>query len=88
MVTRKELREAIELHVEYLIKRNKVDQLLAEPEVICEEGQPSDFVPSRGDEPYLSQPRDPGIAEACTQILDAAKLIEDFAWETVERNRK
>ena len=46
------------------------------------------FVPSRGDEDYLSQPTDPGIAAACSRILDDAALIEKFAWDTVERNRK
>ena len=47
-----------------------------------------DFVPSRGDEDYLAQPRDPGVAAACSRILDDAALIEKFAWDTVERNRK
>lgn len=46
------------------------------------------FVPSRGDEPYLAQPKDPGVAAACSRILDDAALIEQFAWDTVERNRK
>jgi len=46
------------------------------------------FVPSRGDEDYLSQPRDPGIAAACSRILDDAALIEQFAWETIEKNRR
>lgn len=48
----------------------------------------SGFVPSRGDEPYLSQPKDPGIAAACSRILDDAALIEQFAWDTIERNRR
>ena len=47
-----------------------------------------EFVPSRGDEAYLAQPRDPGIAAACSRILDDTALIEQFAWDTVERNRK
>ena len=47
-----------------------------------------EFVPSRGDEDYLAQPRDPGIAAACSRILDDTALIETFAWETIERNRK
>jgi len=46
------------------------------------------FVPSRGDEDYLSQPKDIGVAAACSRILDDAALIEQFAWDTVERNRK
>ncbi|GAF68892.1 unnamed protein product [marine sediment metagenome] len=46
------------------------------------------FVPSRGDEDYLTQPKDPGIAAACSRILDDTALIEKLTWETIERNRK
>jgi len=46
------------------------------------------FSPSRGDEDYLTQPRDPDIAAACRSIIDATTLINEFAWETIERNRK
>ena len=46
------------------------------------------FVPSRGDEPYLAQPKNTEIAAACSRILDDAALIESFAWATIERNRK
>jgi len=46
------------------------------------------FVASRGDEDYLAEPKDPGIAAACSRILDDTALIEQFAWDTVERNRK
>ena len=46
------------------------------------------FAPSRGDEGYLAQPKDPGLAAACSRILDDAKLIENFAWDTIERNRR
>lgn len=46
------------------------------------------FVPSRGDEDYLTQPKDPGVAAACRRILDDTAIIEQFAWETIERNRK
>jgi len=48
----------------------------------------AEFIPSRGDEPYLSQPTDPGIAAACSRILDDTALIQAYAWDTVERNRK
>ena len=46
------------------------------------------FIPSRGDEDYLTQPKDPAIAAACHRILDDTALIEQFAWNTIERNRK
>jgi hypothetical protein len=46
------------------------------------------FSPSRGDEDYLTQPRDKDIAAACRSIIDATTLINEFAWETIERNRK
>jgi hypothetical protein len=46
------------------------------------------FTPSRGDEDYLAQPTFPEIAAACTRILDDTALIEGFAWDTVERNRR
>jgi hypothetical protein len=46
------------------------------------------FIPSRGDEDYLTQPKDPGVAAACSRILDDTKLIEEFAWNTIERIRK
>ena len=46
-----------------------------------------DFTPSRGDEDYLAQPTDPGLAAACSRILDDTTLTQDFAWDTIERNR-
>jgi len=46
------------------------------------------FVASRGDEEYLAQPKDPGIAAACSRILDDTALIDAFVWETVDKNRK
>lgn len=45
------------------------------------------FVPSRGDEPYMYKGNDEGVTAACRTILDQAELIEQFAWETLERNR-
>jgi len=55
---------------------------------VSRDADPSGFTPSRGDEDYLASPTDPGIAAACSRILDDAALIEQFAWDTVERNRK
>jgi hypothetical protein len=46
------------------------------------------FVPSRGDEPYLTQPKDPELAVACSSMLDIAERIDQMIWETIERNRK
>jgi hypothetical protein len=47
-----------------------------------------DFVPSRGDEPYLCRPKSPELAAACSAILDGLEVIEEFAWESLERNRQ
>ena len=55
---------------------------------VSRDADPSGFTPSRGDEDYLASPTDTGIAAACSRILDDAALIEQFAWDTVERNRK
>ena len=55
---------------------------------VSRDADPSGFTPSRGDEDYLTSPSDPGIAAACSRILDDTALIENFAWDTVERNRK
>lgn len=46
------------------------------------------FMPSRGDEPYLYKAQNADIAAACSRILDDSELIRNFAWETLERNRK
>ncbi len=46
------------------------------------------FSPSRGDEDYLAQPSNAEIAAACSRLLDDTALIENFAWTTIERNRK
>ena len=46
------------------------------------------FVPSRGDEPYLYQPKDPELAAACSAVLDGLERIEEHAWATLEGNRK
>ena len=47
-----------------------------------------DFVPSRGDEPYLTQPKDPELAAACSSMLDIAERIDQMIWETIEKNRR
>lgn len=96
MVTRKDLKEAIDRHVKYLVSPGEVDGAGHKKTVPSAADEPDTrstepvrrFVPSRGDEPYIAQPKDSGIADACSRILDAAELIQNFAWDTIERNRK
>jgi hypothetical protein len=52
------------------------------------DADPNAFTPSRGDEDYLTQPKSTDISAACRRILSATELIEEFAWNTIERNRK
>lgn len=95
-VSRKELREEIDNHVQSLIAGAAVVKVPVEAaeRILKDEPSPErdrsvrEFVPSRGDEDYLAQPKDPGIAAACSRILDDVALIEQFAWDTIERNRK
>ncbi len=76
---------------------SRIEQRTIHDEVPSKQGQPREsgddsspqaFAPSRGDEDYLAQPKDTDIAAACSRILDDASLINAFAWDTVERNRK
>jgi len=96
MITRKELREAIQRHVKYLIEGKEIE--LATDEEVEEvtgikpkargDRDVCGFVPSRGDEAYLTRPRDPELAATCSRILDDVAIVEAFAWETIERNSK
>ena len=91
MVTRKELTEAVERHVEYLIKgKVEEDAVFAAKKILDEKEIPKDvkFTPSRGDEAYLTRPKDPELAATCSRILDDVAIVEAFVWETIERNRK
>lgn len=47
-----------------------------------------EFVPSRGDEPYLYKPENPELAAACSAILDGLQYIETRVWDELERNRR
>jgi hypothetical protein len=47
-----------------------------------------DFVPSRGDEPYLYKPKDPELAASCRAALDGLEAIEEYIWDALERNRQ
>ena len=96
MVTRKQLTEAIETHVKYLIEGRSAPE--PEPAPQAEEvpvGQPQvqrdqsirGFVPSRGDEPYLYTPQDPELADRCSNVLDGLEYIEQYVWTALERNR-
>lgn len=96
MVSRKELREEVERHVYLLgsdaeiisVASEKTQEAPREETTTGRDSSISGFVPSRGDEDYLTQPKDKDIAAACSRILDDAALIEQFAWDTIERNRK
>jgi len=94
LVTRKEVTETVlaliqqeiedgrDQEEEGSVRRAEQEEKEVQPDV-----QPG-FVASRGDEDYLAQPKDAGVAAACSRILDDTALIEAFAWDTVERNRK
>jgi hypothetical protein len=97
MVSRKDINVLVEGFIRGLIEGSEEAESTPDPapERIAEAkpkaiGDQSirGFVPSRGDEDYIAQPTDPGIAAACSRILDDVALIEEFAWNTVERNRK
>ena len=47
-----------------------------------------EFVPSRGDEPYLYDGEDPELTDACRAVLDGLQFIEGHAWAALEGNRK
>lgn len=47
-----------------------------------------EFVPSRGDEPYLYCGEDPELTDACRSVLDGLEFIDRYAWTALERNRK
>ena len=93
LVTRKEVTETVHALIqreiedgrdqeeEGSVRRAEQEEKEVQPDV-----QPG-FVASRGDEDYLAQPKDAGVAAACSRILDDTALIEAFAWDTVERNR-
>jgi len=93
LVTRKEVTETVlaliqqeiedgrDQEEEGSVRRAEQEEKEVQPDV-----QPG-FVASRGDEDYLAQPKDAGVAAACSRILDDTALIEAFAWDTVERNR-
>jgi len=96
LATRKEVIEHVQNFISQEIKdgREQVEEdeglLFEEPRVNVmgsEDFTGATWEPSRGDEDYLAQPKDPGIAAACSRILDDTALIEAFAWDTVERNR-
>lgn len=50
-------------------------------------GRP-EFVSSRGDEPYIHQPKDPELAAACRAVFDNLAVIEDKAWQAFYADSK
>jgi hypothetical protein len=86
--TRKEITEHVLDFINQEIKNARVQETQATPCKPEPKKQAAAFIPSRGDEDYLTQPKDPDIAAACHRILDDTALIEQFAWDTIERNRK
>ena len=96
MVTRKQLKEAVYAYLAMLAQGKEIEQSAnQETEGVAEEQSPPerdrsvpDFVPSRGDEPYLYSPQDPELAAQCSAVLNGLEYIERYAWDALERNRK
>ena len=93
LVTRKEVTETVHALIQREIEDGRDQEeegpirgAEQEEKEVQPDVQPG-FVASRGDEDYLAQPKDAGVAAACSRILDDTALIEAFAWDTVERNR-
>jgi len=96
MVTRKELREEVERHVEELKRGIKAPERERDEETVPAPTDKSDtrpadgvcgFVPSRGDEPYLYKPQDPELAAVCSNVLDVLERFEKAVWRALEENR-
>jgi hypothetical protein len=95
MVTRKELREEIERHVEQLKTGKKPERPADTPAVQVTPAEPESrrdrslrgFVPSRGDEDYLFKTSDPELKEILARFLDLAEELEAFTWNKLETIR-
>ena len=96
MVTRKQLREEIERHVERLKRGETAERQRDEETVPAAADEPDTpavvgvrgFVPSRGDESYLYRPKDPELAAACSAALDACERLDEVIWRKLEENRE
>lgn len=104
MVSRKEVTAWVEDAIARLITTQEINNEHEESELIPTEaieaiteplppqtvGNRSlrEFVPSRGDEPYLYKPENPELAAACSAILDGLQYIETRVWDELERNRR
>ena len=95
MVTRADLKEAINEYVRSLIA-GKEARPAASPSAeapACEEAEAirnrsiCGFVPSRGDESYLYKPKDSELAAVCSSVLDGLQYIEEYTWDALEKNR-
>lgn len=98
MVSRAGLREAINDYIQSLIEgrgNSEAPRPSSEAPADDDRGREErrgtrrlgDFVPSRGDEPYLYKPKDPEFAAVCSSILDACERLEELTWEKLEENR-
>jgi len=86
LVSRKEVIAWVEDAVHRLLSAQEINNEHNEEEPTT--AKPPAFIPSRGDEAYLTRPADTGLAATCSRILDDVAVVEAFAWETIERNKK
>ena len=47
----------------------------------------SEFVPSRGDEPYMLKVRDPQLKDILSRMLDVTEEYDTYVWEKLEDDR-
>lgn len=95
MVTRKELREEIERHVENLKRGEQVERPADPPVVPSAPVQPEasgdrgirEFVPSRGDEDYMLRTSDPELKAILARLLDLTEELEAYTWDRLEKIR-
>lgn len=96
-MTRKEIREWIEEHINDIIDGG--EEALKQPSpaterVAVDEPSPErdrsvcQFVPSRGDEDYLFKTSDPELKAILTRLLDASDELEAYTWQQLEKIRE
>lgn len=98
MVSRKQLKEEIERHVATLIfgpgqtADSKTEPALTSAPISKPAAERNrsvrEFVPSRGDEPYLYSGENPELTDACRGVLDGLEFIEKFTWAALNKDRK
>jgi hypothetical protein len=97
MVSRKEVTDFVNASIQQAILgsektdpepvREAEDAAPVRTEVLRDRGV-HNFVPSRGDEPYLYRPKDPKLAAALSTVLNAAEALDMYIWNELERNRQ